>query len=148
MNDPYTMVTVSIGNEDDAVTKLHENRGINFPVAPSFHCQLELFYDAISYEWRYVLYDNLEGYNELCRGTLTNEKFEAIFSEIQSYGDITTQEERELNTILDRLTDVIQDDYTMIIKAESAIHQLVQEGLIQARTADSLIGALGSRKEY
>jgi|GEM_PF-3938873 len=144
--EPYTTVTVSIGNEDDVITKLHEI--INFPVSPSYYCQLELFYDAIVHKWRYLLYSNFETKKDLCRGILSDDQFNLIFSEIQLYGDITTREEREYELILDGLTDIIQDDYTMIIKTESAIHELVQEGLIRAKTADSVISALGSRNEY
>lgn len=54
----------------------------------------------------------------------------------------------ELIIVLEALTDVIQDDYTMRIKAESAIHELVQKGVISAKTGDDVLAAMGSRDEY
>ncbi|WP_179088794.1 hypothetical protein [Paenibacillus odorifer] len=54
----------------------------------------------------------------------------------------------ELIAVLDALTDILQDDYTMRIKAESEVHELVQRGEIRAITGDKVIAAMGSRDEY
>ncbi|QWU13425.1 hypothetical protein SAMN04487895_10389 [Paenibacillus sophorae] len=144
MHDPYTSVAVSIDNVDGAVTELFKK--LKFDLVPPIHCELHLFNDAVSHEWRYMLLNNSR--NCLSKGSLTNEQFEFIFNEIQIYADIVTKDEREYEHIINALTDVLQDDYTTIIKGESSISELVQKGLIRARTADGVIAALNSRGVY
>lgn len=144
--ETYALISFSIGNDDGELVDLH--KAINFPVEPTVHSNLELIYEPYGDMWRYILFNNFEGYKELCRGTLIDEQFKLVYDKFQLHGNIETTDERELNVIVDALTDVIQDDYTMRIKAESAVHELVQRGEIRAITGDKVIAAMGSREEY
>jgi hypothetical protein len=142
--DPYTSVTMSINNIDGALDSLNEI--VKFEVKPpDMYSNLNLFYDAQCYVWRYMLCAN--GGKKLCTGTLTDEHFEQVFEQVVIYSELNTKTEREYGHLVNALTNLLGEDFTMKERAEDVVGELVYGRIISSTTGDSIISMLNGRDE-
>ncbi|QSF43248.1 hypothetical protein [Paenibacillus tianjinensis] len=140
----YTNTTFALGNEEGALNDL--SAVINFQGELKPSSQMIAFYQ--DNDWHYTIIENAKDGNRTCIGTFSDEEFELVFSLFTIYGGIVTASERELGHVLNALTDIVQDDHTMVIKVEDAIRSLVHDKYISASAGDKVNAMLSSRGEY
>ena len=124
--EPYTTLSISIGNEEGELDRLYKQ--IGFKAKPKLYSTLHLFHDADCSCWRYILVDN-DG-SELDKRTLSDDEFTLVYDRFRILADLVTPEEQQHHNLLIEISNLIQEDYELKSKVESVISGLIERNEI------------------